>query len=104
MTINNENQKGTNDENKKNNDVIKELNQNFERLKKDVEEKIEDLATKKEIKVIENKEKEIINILDKKADKENVFNSLKLKSDKNISGIYPFPPIDFGKYGRSLST
>ena len=65
------------------NNKYEELNQNFERLKKDVEEKIEDLATKKEIKVIENKEKEIINILDKKADKENVFNSLKLKSDKN---------------------
>ena len=48
-----------------------------------VMERIEDLASKKEIKGIESKEKEIINILEKKADKENVFNAMKLKSDKN---------------------
>ena len=65
------------------NNKYEELNINFERLKKDVMERIEDLVSKKEIKGIESKEKEIINLLEKKADKENVFNALKLKSDKN---------------------
>ena len=60
-----------------------EINQNLEAFKKDILGKIDELVAKKEIKVIENKEKEIWNILDKKADKEFVFNSLKLKSDKN---------------------
>ena len=65
------------------NNKYEELKQNFVKFKKDMMEKIDDLVTKKEIKEIENKEKEIMNILDKKADKENVFNSLKIKSDKN---------------------
>ena len=65
------------------NNKYEELNQNLEKFKKEMLEKIDELVDKKEIKVIENKEKEILNILDKKADKEYVFNSLKLKSDKD---------------------
>ena len=65
------------------NNKYEELNQNLEAFKKDILGKIDELVSKKEIKVIENKEKEIWNILDKKADNEFVFNSLKLKSDKN---------------------
>ena len=60
-----------------------EFNQDYEKFKKDINNKIDELITKKELKIIENKQKEIMNILDKKAEKENVFNSLKSKSDKN---------------------
>ena len=60
-----------------------EIIDNFKKLKKDIMEKIDEFATKEEIKKIEIKEKEIFNLLDKKAEKDNVFNSLKLKSDKN---------------------
>ena len=65
------------------NNKYEELEQNLEKFKKEILEKIDVLVDKKEIKIIENKEKEIRNILDKKADKEYVFNSLKLKSDKD---------------------
>ena len=58
-------------------------NKGKEKRSKEILEKIDVLVDKKEIKIIENKEKEIRNILDKKADKEYVFNSLKLKSDKD---------------------
>ena len=60
-----------------------EIIDNFKKLKKDIMEKTDEFATKEEIKKIEIKEKEIFNLLDKKAEKDNVFNSLKLKSDKN---------------------
>ena len=65
------------------NNKYEEMNIKLEKVKKDVMERIEDLASKKEIKGIESKEKEIIGLLERKADKENVFNALKLKSDKN---------------------
>ena len=60
-----------------------EIIDNFKKLKKDIMENTDEFATKEEIKKIEIKEKEIFNLLDKKAEKDNVFNSLKLKSDKN---------------------
>ena len=62
---------------------LESIEQNFEKFKKDMMEKMDELVTKKDFKIIENKEKEIMNILDRKAEKENVFNSLKKKSDKN---------------------
>ena len=65
------------------NNKYEEIIDNFKKLKKDIMEKIDEFATKEEIKKIEIKEKEIFNLLDKKAEKDNVFNSLKLKSDKN---------------------
>ena len=65
------------------NSKYEELEQNFEKLKLELKEKIDEFATKKELKLCEDKEKEILNLLDKKAEKENVFNSLQLKSDKN---------------------
>ena len=65
------------------NNKYEEIIDNFKKLKKDIMEKTDEFATKEEIKKIEIKEKEIFNLLDKKAEKDNVFNSLKLKSDKN---------------------
>ena len=70
------------------NNKYDELLQNFEIFKKEINEKY---VTKDDMKNsqknLENKENndfiEIKNLLDKKADKESVYDSLKLKSDKN---------------------
>lgn len=69
------------------NNKFESLSLDFEKFKNEVFQKIDDLATKKELKELDNREKnnikEVKNILDTKSEKENVFNSLKLKCDKN---------------------
>ena len=73
------------------NSKFEELFQKFEILKKDIYDKIGNHISNEDflnfIKKFEKKENddifEIKNMLDKKADKENVYNSLKFKSDKN---------------------
>ena len=65
------------------NNKFEDLVQNIETFKKFMGEKIDELISKKELKKIENNQKDILNNLEKKADKEYVFNSLKIKSDKN---------------------
>ena len=73
------------------NSKFEELFQKFEILKKDIYDKIGNHISNDEFlnfqKKFEKKENddilEIKNMLDKKADKENVYNSLKFKSDKN---------------------
>ena len=73
------------------NSKFEELFQKFEILKKDIYDKIGNHISNDDFlnfqKKFEKKENddilEIKNMLDKKADKENVYNSLKFKSDKN---------------------
>ena len=73
------------------NSKFEELFQKFEILKKDIYDKIGNHISNEDFlnfqKKFEKKENddilEIKNMLDKKADKENVYNSLKFKSDKN---------------------
>ena len=69
------------------NNKFEDLSLDLEKFKNEVFQKIDDLATKKELKELDNREKnnikEVKNILDTKSEKENVFNSLKLKCDKN---------------------
>ena len=70
---------------------FEELQQYFEIFKKDIYNKMENYVVNNDLinmeKNMENKlsmnMNEIKNILDKKAEKESVYNSLKLKSDKN---------------------
>ena len=68
-----------------------ELYQNLEIFKNDINNKMSDYALNRDLMNIKSKLEnlsnsnmaEVKNILDKKADKDNVYNSLKLKSDKN---------------------
>jgi hypothetical protein len=68
-----------------------ELYHNLEIFKNDINNKMSDYALNRDLMNIKSKLEnlsnsnmaEVKNILDKKADKDNVYNSLKLKSDKN---------------------
>ena len=62
------------------NNKFEDLVQNIETFKKFMGEKIDELASKKELKKIENNQKGMLNNLEKRADKEYVFNSLKIKT------------------------
>jgi len=70
---------------------FEELNQNLEIFRKEISNKMNDYALNKDLMSIKGKFEnlfnsnmvEIKNILDTKADKDNVYNSLKLKSDRN---------------------
>ena len=79
-----------------------DLEQNFDIFKKFIMEKIDELASKKDLKKIENNERDIMNILDKKADKEYVFNSLKMKSDKNEINTILDNKLDKGDLANML--
>ena len=79
-----------------------DLEQNFDIFKKFIMEKIDELASKKDLKKIENNERDIMNILNKKADKENVFNSLKMKSDKNEINTILDNKLDKGDLANML--
>ena len=84
------------------NNKFEDLVQNIETFKKFMGEKIDELASKKELKKIENNQKDILNNLEKKADKEYVFNSLKIKSDKNEINTILDNKLDKADYANIL--
>ena len=84
------------------NNKFEDLVQNIEKFKKFMGEKIDELASKKELKKIENNQKDILNNLEKKADKEYVFNSLKIKSDKNEINTILDNKLDKADYANIL--
>ena len=84
------------------NNKFEDLVQNIETFKKFMGEKIDELASKKELKKIENNQKDILNNLEKKADKEYVFNSLKIKSDKNEINTIFDNKLDKADYANIL--
>ena len=84
------------------NNKFEDLVQNIETFKKFMGEKIDELASKKELKKIENNQKDMLNNLEKKADKEYVFNSLKIKSDKNEINTILDNKLDKADYANIL--
>ena len=84
------------------NNKFEGLVQNIETFKKFMGEKIDELASKKELKKIENNQKDMLNNLEKKADKEYVFNSLKIKSDKNEINTILDNKLDKADYANIL--
>ena len=84
------------------NNKFEDLVQNIETFKKFMGEKIDELASKKELKKIENNQKDMLNNLEKKADKEYVFNSLKIKSDKNEINTILDNKLDKADYDNIL--
>ena len=84
------------------NNKFEDLVQNIETFKKFMGEKIDELASKKELKKIENNQKDMLNNLEKKADKEYVFNSLKIKSDKNEINTIFDNKLDKADYANIL--
>ena len=84
------------------NNKFEDLVQNIEKFKKFMGEKIDELASKKELKKIENNQKDILNNLEKKADKEYVFDSLKIKSDKNEINTILDNKLDKADYANIL--
>ena len=84
------------------NNKFEDLVQNIEKFKKFMGEKIDELASKKELKKIENNQKDMLNNLEKKADKEYVFNSLKIKSDKNEINTILDNKLDKADYANIL--
>ena len=84
------------------NNKFEDLVQNIEKFKKLMGEKIDELASKKELKKIENNQKDMLNNLEKKADKEYVFNSLKIKSDKNEINTILDNKLDKADYANIL--
>ena len=84
------------------NNKFEDLVQNIETFKKFMGEKIDELASKKELKKIENNQKDMLNNLEKKADKEYVFNSLKTKSDKNEINTILDNKLDKADYANIL--
>ena len=84
------------------NNKFEDLVQNIETFKKFMGEKIDELASKKELKKIETNQKDMLNNLEKKADKEYVFNSLKIKSDKNEINTILDNKLDKADYANIL--
>ena len=84
------------------NNKFEDLVQKIETFKKFMGEKIDELASKKELKKIENNQKDMLNNLEKKADKEYVFNSLKIKSDKNEINTILDNKLDKADYANIL--
>ena len=84
------------------NNKFEDLVQNIETFKKFMGEKIDELASKKELKKIENNQKDMLNNLEKKADKEYVFDSLKIKSDKNEINTILDNKLDKADYANIL--
>ena len=84
------------------NNKFEDLVQNIETFKKFMGVKIDELASKKELKKIENNQKDMLNNLEKKADKEYVFNSLKIKSDKNEINTIFDNKLDKADYANIL--
>ena len=84
------------------NNKFEDLVQNIEKFKKFMGEKIDELASKKELKKIENNQKDMLNNLEKKADKEYVFDSLKIKSDKNEINTILDNKLDKADYANIL--
>ena len=78
------------------------LEQNIENFKKCIIEKIDELASKKELKIIESNQKDMLNNLNKKSDKEYVFNSLKMKSDKSEINTILDNKLDKADYANIL--
>ena len=78
------------------------LEKNIENFKKSILEKIDELAPKKELKIIESNQKDMLNNLNKKSDKEYVFNSLKMKSDKSEINTILDNKLDKADYANIL--